>query len=305
MRIGIYRGDAMPGPIDVLIDAAREAAGAGFASFWLAEAMGMDSLTAAALIGREVPGIELGIAVVPTFPRHPVVMAQQALTIQAISGGRFVLGIGVSHAPLMEWRYGYPFERIARHMREYLEALLPLVREGTVDYAGETVTARMSLDVRGASPVRVVLAALGPKMLELAGGMADGTAVFMTGPRTLSGHVVPRIRAAAEAAGRPAPMVAAAFSVCVTDDVAAARANVEKRYATIAALPSYRGMLDREGVTSPADVAILGDESAVREQIAVLGRIGVTDLIASAVGTPEEVDRTRALLAALAAAVPR
>jgi F420-dependent oxidoreductase-like protein len=299
MRIGMYRGDAMPGPIDVLIDAAREAAALGFASFWLAEAMGLDSLTAAALIGREVPGIEIGIAVVPTFPRHPVVMAQQALTAQAVSGGRFVLGIGVSHPPLIEQRYGYRFERIARHMREYLEALLPLVREGSVDYAGETVTARMSLSVRDVRPVRVVLAALGPKMLELAGGMADGTAVFMTGPRTLANHVVPRIRAAAEAASRPAPMIGAAFSVCVTDDLAAARANVEKRYAAIATLPSYRGMLEREGVTSPADVAILGDEKSVREQVARLGEIGVTDLIASAVGTPEEIDCTRALLAAL------
>jgi F420-dependent oxidoreductase-like protein len=299
MRIGVYRGDAMPGPIDLLIDAAREAADAGFASFWLAEAMGLDSLTAAAVIGREVPDIEIGIAVVPTFPRHPIVMAQQALTAQALSGGRLVLGIGVSHAPLMEWRYGYRFERIAQHMREYLEVLLPLVREQTVEYAGDLFTGRMSLSVRDATPVRVVLAALGPRMLELAGGMADGTAVFMTGPRTLAGHVVPRIRAAARAAGRSAPMIGAAFSVCVTGDVAAARANVEKRYAAIGSLPSYRAMLDREGVASPADVAILGDEASVGDQIARLAEIGVTDLIASAVGTPDEIDRTRALLAAL------
>jgi alkanesulfonate monooxygenase SsuD/methylene tetrahydromethanopterin reductase-like flavin-dependent oxidoreductase (luciferase family) len=121
----------------------------------------------------------------------------------------------------------------------------------------------------------------------------------MTGPRTLAGHVVPRIRAAAEAAGRPAPMIGAAFSVCVTDDVAAARAKVEKRYATIAILPSYRAMLEREGVASAADVAILGDEASVRDQIALLGEIGVTDLIASTVGTPEEARRTRALLGAL------
>jgi F420-dependent oxidoreductase-like protein len=299
MRIGIYRGAAMPGPIDVLIDAARDAAAAGFASFWLAESRGLDSLTAAAVIGREVPGIELGIAVVPTFPRHPIVMAQQALTAQAISGGRFVLGIGVSHPPIMQGSYGYPFERVARHMREYLEALLPLVREGTVDHVGETITARVSLDVRGWSPVRVVLAALGPKMLELAGGMADGTAAFMTGPRTLADHVVPRIRAAAKAAGRPAPMIGAAFPVCVTDDVASARASLEKRYEMIATLPSYRAMLEREGARSPADAAILGDEASVRDQIARLGEIGVTDLIASVIGTPEQVKRARALLAAL------
>ena len=299
MRIGIYRGDASSGPIDKVVGAARDAADAGYASFWLPQTMGMDAMTALAVVGREIPSIDLGIAVVPTYPRHPIVMAQQALTTQAVTGGRLTLGIGLSHQPIIEQSYGYPFDKPVRHMREYLSALLPLVREGSVSFEGETLTARIGLDVRGASPVRVVLAALGPKMLELAGGMADGTVTWMTGPATLADHVVPTITAAARAAGRPAPMVGAGFPVCVTDDVDAARANAATTFAIYGTLPSYRAMLDREGAEGPADVAIVGDEATVRDRIAELGGIGVTDLVASIFGSKDERDRTYAFLSTL------
>jgi len=299
VRIGIYRGDASSGPVDKLIGAARDAASAGYTSFWLPQVMGMDAMTALAVMGHEVPDIELGIAVVPTFPRHPIVMAQQALTTQAIIGGRLTLGIGLSHQPIIEGSYGYSFEKPVRHMREYLDALLPLVRDSTVSFAGETVTARIGLDVRGASPVRVVLAALGPKMLELAGGRADGTVTWMTGPATLADHVIPTITAAAQAAGRPAPMIGAGFPVCVTDDVDAARANAAQTFAIYGTLPSYRAMLDREGAEGPGDVAIVGDEDAVAAQIAALGDLGVTDLVASIFGSKDERDRTYAFLSTL------
>lgn len=299
MRIGIYRGDASSGPIDKVVGAARDAADAGYASFWLPQTMGMDAMTALAVVGREIPAIDLGIAVVPTYPRHPIVMAQQALTTQAVTGGRLTLGIGLSHQPIIEQSYGYPFDKPVRHMREYLSALLPLVRDGSVAFAGETVTARIGLDVRGASPVQVVLAALGPKMLELAGGMADGTVTWMTGPATLADHVVPTITEAARAAGRPAPMVGAGFPVCVTDDVDAARANAATTFAIYGTLPSYRAMLDREGADGPADVAIVGDEATVRDRIAALGGIGVTDLVASIFGSKDERDRTYAFLSTL------
>jgi F420-dependent oxidoreductase-like protein len=299
VRIGIYRGDASSGPIEKLVSAARDAADAGYASFWLPQTMGMDAMTALAVVGREIPRVELGIAVVPTFPRHPIVMAQQALTTQAITGGRLTLGIGLSHQPIIEQSYGYPFEKPARHMREYLEALLPLVRDGSVSYAGETITARIGLDVRGSSPVRVLLAALGPKMLELAGGMADGTVTWMTGPVTLAQHVVPNIRAAATAAGRPAPTIGAGFPVCVTDDIDAARVRAAETFAIYGTLPSYRAMLDREGADGPGAVAIMGDEASVRDQIAALGDIGVTDLIASIFGSRDERDRTYAFLSTL------
>lgn len=304
MRIGIYRGDASSGPIDKLVAAARDAAGAGYASFWIPQTMGMDAMTALAVVGREVPDLELGIAVVPTFPRHPIVMAQQALTTQSITGGRLTLGIGLSHRPIIEGSYGYPFERPLRHMREYLDALVPLLRDGAVNVSGETITARIGLDVRGSSPVRVLVAALGPQMLELAGAQADGTVTWMTGPVTLRDHVIPVITAAAGAAGRPAPIVGAGFPVCVTDDVDAARANAAETFAIYATLPSYRAMLDREGAAGPGDVAIVGDEAAVRAQIDALGATGVTDLVASVFGTAEERDRTYAFLRDLLATSP-
>lgn len=299
MRIGIYRGDAASGPIDKIIGAARDVRDAGFASFWLPQVAGMDAMTVFAVVGREVPDVELGTAVVPTYPRHPIVMAQQALTTQAITGGRFTLGLGLSHQQIIEQSYGYSFEKPVRHMREYLEALLPLLREGSVAFAGETITARMGLDVRDSSPVRVVLAALGPQMLALAGGMADGTVTWMAGPATLADHVVPTIRAAAESAGRPEPMVGAGFPVCVTDDVSAARANAARTFAIYGTLPSYRAMLDREGAEGPADVAIVGDEASVREQVEALAAVGVTDLVASVFGAKEERDRTVAFLSTL------
>jgi 5,10-methylenetetrahydromethanopterin reductase len=299
MLIGLYRGDAANGPIEKVIDAARAAADAGYASFWLPQVMGMDAMTALGVIGRDVPDIEFGTAVVPTFPRHPIVMAQQALTTQALTGGRFTLGIGLSHQPVIEGSYGIPFDRPIRHMREYLEALLPLVRDGSVNFEGETVTARMGVDVRGSSPVRVVLAALGPKMLELAGGMADGTVTWMTGPTTLAQHVVPTIRAAAETAGRGAPMIGAGFPVCVSDDVDATRAAASDTFAVYGTLPSYRAMLDREGAGGPGDVAIVGDEAAVGRQLDDLRAIGVTDFVASVFGSREDRDRTYAYLATL------
>jgi F420-dependent oxidoreductase-like protein len=299
MRIGVFRGDAAGGPIEKLVGAARDASASGFASLWLPQTMGMDAMTVLAVIGREVPDLELGTAVVPTFPRHPVVMAQQALTTQAITGGRFTLGIGLSHRPIVVGSFGCSFEQPIRHMREYLSALLPLIREGKVDYAGETVTARVGLDVRGSSPVRVVLAALGPRMLELAGRLADGTVTWMTGPRTLAEHVVVRIRAAAQDAARPTPMIGAGFPICVTDDVVAARDLAARTFAVYGTLPSYRAMLDREHVEGPADIAIIGDEAAVGEHLEHLAGIGVTDFIASVFGSPDDRARTYAFLSTL------
>jgi len=299
MRIGLYRGDAASGPIDKIVDAARDAATAGYSSFWLPQTMGMDAMAALAVVGREVPGIELGTAVVPTYPRHPVVMAQQALTAQSISGGRFILGIGLSHQPLIEGSFGYSFDKPIRHMREYLDALLPLVREGSVQFAGETVTARASLDVRGSSPVTVLLAALGPQMLQLAGARADGTVTWMCGPSTLEQHVAPTIRAAAEGAGREEPVIGAGFPVCVTDDPAGALVAAAKTFAIYGTLPSYQAMLAREGAEGPADVAIVGDEAAVDAQLDRLRTIGVTDFVASVFGSNEDRARTYAYLASL------
>src|SRR5439155_1530948 len=189
-----------------------------------------DALTAIAVAGREVPDIELGTSVIPSYPRHPMVLAQQALSTQAATGGRLVLGIGLSHQVVIEGMFGYSFEKPARHMREYLAILLPLVREGKVAFTGETLSANGAITANGAKPFPVLLAALGPVMLRLAGAQADGTVTWMTGPATLESHIVPSINAAADAAGRGAPRVAVGLPVCVTDDVAAARGRTARAF---------------------------------------------------------------------------
>jgi len=299
MRIGIFGGDTANGPIDAIVDAARAAADDGFASFWLPQIFGMDALTALAVAGREVPGIELGTAVVPTYPRHPAMLAAQALTTQAIIGGRLALGIGLSHQVVIESMFGLSFDKPARHMREYLEILVPLVHSGSVSFAGETLTGHVGLDVKGATPFPILVAALGTKMLELAGTVADGTVTWMTGPATIESHIVPTITVAAERAGRPAPRVGVGLPVCVTDDEAAARERAASLFEIYGTLPSYRAMLDREGAGGPSDVALVGDEAAVSAQIERLGAIGATDLVANEFGSAEERDRTRALLRSL------
>jgi F420-dependent oxidoreductase-like protein len=299
MRIGIFGGDTANGPLSSIVEAARSAADAGFASFWLPQVFGVDALTALALIGRDVPRIELGTAVVPTFPRHPVVLAQQALTTQAATDGRLALGIGLSHQLVIEGMYGYSFDKPARHMREYLEILIPLIQTGHVSFSGETLTGRAGIEVKGAAPCPVLLAALGTKMLELAGGVADGTVTWMTGPATIESHIVPTITAAAAAAGRPAPRVGVGLPVCLTADVDAARERAAKTFEIYGSLPSYRAMLDREGAAGPADVAVVGDEAAIRGQVERLEAGGATDLVANVFGSRDERTRTTALLQSL------
>jgi 5,10-methylenetetrahydromethanopterin reductase len=304
MRIGIFAGEALDasGGIDALVAAAQQAADDGFASFWVPNIFSGDALVALAVVAREVPGIGLGTAVVPTYPRHPAALAQQAQTVNAISGGRLTLGIGLSHQIVIENMFGYSFDKPLRHMREYLSVLLPLVREGNVSFTGETVSAHVPLTVHGATPLPVLVAALGPKMLELAGTVADGTVTWMTGAKTLAGHITPAITAAAEAAGRPAPRIAAGLPICVTDDEAAARQRAAQVFAIYGTLPSYRAMLDREGCAGPEDLAIVGDEAQVRERLEEVAAAGTTELAAVSFSTGEDAARTRALLKELAAA---
>jgi F420-dependent oxidoreductase-like protein len=303
MRIGIILGEGgAPDPLEDLVARSRQAARDGFPSVWVSHIFGADALISLAVIGREVPEIELGSAVIPTYPRHPLLMAQQALTTQVATHGRLTLGIGLSHRPVIEGMFGHSFEKPARHMREYLQVLLPALRQESVDVDGETVTAHGTITIPGAAPCPVLLAALAPRMLRLAGGMADGTITWMTGVRTVAEHIVPSITAAAEEAGKPPPRVAVGLPVCVTDDVEAARRRAARTFTLYGQLPSYRAVLDREGAGGPADVLVAGDEAAVREQLTAFSAAGTTDFLASEFGSGEERERTRALLAGWVAA---
>jgi F420-dependent oxidoreductase-like protein len=304
VRIGIGLGEvggASADP-DGLVAQARRAEADGFASGWLANIFGMDAILGAALCARETSHLELGTAVVPTYPRHPVAMAQLALSAQAAARGRFTLGIGLSHQIVVEGMLGLSFARPYSHMREYLAVLGPLVRTGSVAWAGDEFRVTAQLAVAGATPCPILVAALAPRMLALAGREADGTITWMTGARTLREHTVPRLRDAAAKAGRPAPRVVVGLPIAVTRDVVAARASAARQFQVYGVLPSYRAMLDREGVEGPADVAVVGDESAVGEQLGRLDEAGATDFLAAPFPVDADADavaRTRAFLARL------
>ena len=300
MRIGISQDEpAGPQALVRLRDQLQHAADDGFASAWVSNIFGLDALTALAVAGSQVPGIELGTAVVPTYPRHPAVLAQQALTTATALDGRLTLGIGLSHKIVIEDMYGYSFDRPARHMREYLSILLPLLDGEQVAFDGETMRAAIGLTTPRPARVPVLLAALGPQMLRLAGQRTDGTVLWMTGPATVRDYIVPTIRQAAEAAGRPSPRVVCLLPVCVTDDPDGARARANRVFSIYGLLPSYRAMLDKEGAQEPGDIALTGDENAVAGQIGELAEAGVTDFVAAQFSRGDDAERTRALLKSL------
>jgi F420-dependent oxidoreductase-like protein len=299
MRIGIFGGDTANRPLADTIAAAQAARDQGFVSFWLPQIFGGEALTTLAIVGHQVPDIFLGTGVVPTYPRHPMVLAQQSLTVQQVTGGRFMLGIGLSHQIVIEGMYGMSFDKPARHMREYLSILVPLLHGENVNFEGETLTYRGAISVADAPPPPVLLAALAPRMLELAGSVADGTVTWMTGPATIDSHIRPSINAAAEKAGRPTPAIVTSLPICVTNDPDAARTRAAKDFEMYGFLPSYRAMLDREGAAGPADVAIVGDEGTVAKDIARLADIGVTDFMAAEFGSRDDRTRTREVLRGL------
>lgn len=301
MRIGTSLAEPTgPQALSLLADELRLAADDGFASAWMAHIFGLDALTALAVAGKDITGIELGTAVVPTYPRHAAALAQHALTAALALDTQLTLGIGLSHKIVIDDMYGYSFDAPATHMSEYLSILLPLLDGETASFTGTTMRAGVGLSVPRNGEVPVLLAAMGPHMLRLAGQRTAGTILWMTGPATIRDYIVPTISAAAQAAGRPAPRVVCSLPVCVTDDPGAARATAGQVLALYGMLPSYRAMLDREGAAGPGDVAIVGDEDAVTEQITALADCGVTDFVAVEYAEAAERPRTRALLKTLA-----
>src|SRR5579863_1760608 len=300
MRIGVSLQDPSgPAPMTALREELQRAADHGFASAWMSNIFGVDALTALAVAGSQVPGIELGTAVVPTYPRHPAALAQQARTVAAAVDGRLVLGIGPSHKIVIEDMFGYDYGKPILHMKEYLAILLPLLDGQPAAFSGTTVRASIGLTTPSPGRVPVLIAALGTQMLRLAGTQADGTVLWMTGPATVRDHIVPTITAAAQDAGRPAPRVVCILPVCVTDDPDGARERAAQIFAIYGELPSYRAMLDREGAVGPADVAIVGGEDTVAAQIGALASMGVTDFVALEYTRGAEGARTRAFLRTL------
>ena len=303
MRIGISLPEHQGAQaLGLLRDDMLKAAEDGFASVWMAHIFGVDALTALAVAGQGITGLEVGTAVVPTYPRHPAALAQQALTAALALDGSLALGIGLSHKIVIEDMYGYSFDSPATHMSEFLSVLLPLLADEPASFTGRTMRAQIGLSTPRTGRVPVLLAAMAPRMLKLAAQRTDGTILWMTGPATIRDYIAPTLNAAASEAGRPDPRIVCLLPVCVTDDAEAARARAAKGFEIYGQLPSYRAMLDREGAQGPADVAIVGDEDAVAERIAALADCGVTDFVAAEYARPHERQRTRDLLTRLISA---
>ena len=299
MRIGIHsfiESTNLEGAIQQVVKAEEEE----FDSFWFGQTLGADVMTAIALAGQRTERIEIGVAVVPTYSRHPFAMAQQALTVQAATQGRFTLGIGPSHRPLIEGMWGLSYDRSALHLREYLSVLSDLVQDGRASLSGELYRVSGALQLAGAQPCSILVSALGPMMLRIAGELSDGTITWMTGPKTVETHIVPRISAAAEAAGRPGPRVCVALPIAVTANVDDARQRAGRIFQMYGHLPNYRRVLDREGVSGPEDVAIVGGEREVEAALRALAAVGATDFLAVMFAAEDDrrqsIARTRAFL---------
>ncbi|MEU1806664.1 LLM class flavin-dependent oxidoreductase [Streptomyces sp. NPDC019937] len=221
------------------------------------------------------------------------------MTVQAATGNCLTLWVGVSHRHVVEDQFGYSFDRPARHPRSYLSVLVPLLRGESVRHEGETLRAVGSVTAPGAEAPPVLVGALGPSMLRVAGELADGTVSVWAGPTAVARHIVPTLTRAAEGAGRPAPRVVAFFLAGVTAEPEARRTELSERFTQVQRIPSYRAVLDRDGAAGPADTAVLGEEATVERALRALAEAGATELVTSPVGTPEEQSRTKELPAAL------
>ena len=296
MRVGPYA----IGSFDVVVERIARADADGFPIVWTHQASGLDPFVAMAAAARQAPRIEIGTALIPAVLRHPQALAAEALTAQAAIAGRLTLGIGMSHRHVVEGRLGMSYERPAQFMAEYLDALLPLLRGETADTRGERLTMVGGLDIDGVAPPPVLLGALGPRMLALAGRLVDGIVTAAAGPRVLAEHIVPTLTKAAGDAGRPAPRIVAAVVACITDDPETARTRIAATSKPYATFPVFQAMLEREGVTSQVDIGVIGDEATARAQAQRFIDAGATELaIRESTGTPEEAERTRAFLVSL------
>ena len=295
MELGIFGSSRN---IDDLKKQVQVANNLGYSTFWTPQIFNLDALTALAVIAESVEDIRLGTSVIPTYPRHPMMLAQQALTVNQVSNGRLDLGIGLSHKPVVEGMWGISFDAPVGHMSDYLQILMALLHDGTISYGGKHLTSRGGIDVPADAPP-VLVAALGPQMLKLVGRVADGTVTWMTGPETIRNHISPIINAAAEEAGRPVPQVIAAVPVCITSDLDIAEEYAKRDFGFYGDLPSYRAMLEREGLANSWDIALSGSFEEVAEGLQKYSDSGGTQVVAAVYGPDEAREQTVSELAKL------
>ncbi len=295
----LSKNGGCPSSLDTIRAHVQRAHRQGFSGgYWLPQVNSMDALTILATVGSGFD-MPMGVAVVPVYTRHPVALAQQALTVNKALNGNLTLGVGASHRAFVERMWGQSFERPADYMAEYLEILLLLLNERKAYMRGKRVVMRGELDIEGPA-CRVILAAHGPRMVELAGRAAAGAITWMTGPKTIRDFTVPAIAEAAETAGRSsAPEVVVSLPVCVTDDAEGARVRATELLAKSEQAPAHKKMLDREGLSSAGEICIIGSEDQVSEKLAVFFAAGAAKVVAVPTGTDEEIERTWEAMAAL------
>jgi 5,10-methylenetetrahydromethanopterin reductase len=269
-----------------------------------------DAMTAAALVAHETSRIEIGTAVVPLQSRHPIALVQQSLSTQLIAEGRFTLGLGPSHHWIIEDMLGLPYERPAALSADYLDVLdAAMAGPGTIEVENESFRINNPMYVSDQPRMQVMLAALGPIMLQLAGSRTDGTILWLADEQAIESHIAPRINSAAADAGRPAPRIVAGVPICLCRpdevDVAKARANRVLSEATVS--PNYQRLLDKGKANSVADIMAAGDEEMVRARLAAFASAGVTDVSVRVLPIGDDRDalldssrRTRELVASLA-----
>ena len=316
MRIGVMIGPERgrySTKVERLCADARGAEEAGLASAWIPQIPDeFDALTAVTLVGQATSRLEIGTAVVPIQTRHPIALAQQALSVQAVCGGRLSLGLGVSHHWIIEEMLGLDYERPAKAMAAYLDVLDQALRgPGPVDVENDYYRVHNPLDITDIAPTPVLLAALGPMMLRLAGERTDGTILWLADERAIAGHVAPHLNRAAEAAGRPTPRIVAGIPVCLCrdDEVDRAVERTNRILSEAEVSPNYQKLLDLGDARSVGDILAAGSEAAVEKRLRSFADAGVTDLSVRVVPIGQGRDellassqRTRALLASLAPA---
>ena len=288
VRWGFFAGGEVLS-VDEHVARAQAAAAAGLDAVFFGQVGSWDAIDLAAVCGREVPGIEVGVAVRQTFPRHPLALAAQSLTAQAVSGNRFTRGVGPSHPAVIEGQFGIAYERPAQHTREYLEVLSSLLDGRPTEYRGERITAVGRVDAPGAERPSLLLSALGPVMLRTAGELADGTTTVWAGPRVIGEHVAPLLNRAAQEAGRPRPRIVALVVAALTDDPGEARAHLAERYAMASQMPAYQEILGRQGMANVGDTLVAGDEKTLERELRAYADAGTTDLMVSPFGDAERM----------------
>ncbi|WP_344239286.1 TIGR03564 family F420-dependent LLM class oxidoreductase [Kribbella hippodromi] len=291
MRIGLWIEEEGKS-IAELGAVAKAAEDAGIDRIWFSQRLGWDALTLIAGVAPYTSTIGYAVGVVPVYPRHPIALASQALSVQALTGNRLTLGVGSSHPHMMEGMFGLSMERPAAYVREYVEALGPLLTGEPTSYEGERVIARGQVQIAGAEAPELIVAALGPRMLKIAGELTAGTTTSWAGPEVIENFIRPTIDRAATAAGRPEPQVIAGACVAITDDPDTTRAWIKSRFGMAGEMPAYRAVLDRGGKAGPEDTAVLGDEETVAKELKRYAEAGTTEFLFCPVGTDAEVERT-------------